>query len=354
MSGFSFELAKAEDDTSIRDLLAQSELPGWISLSYRTTPGSHGMLHPRAVSQTLLARGRDSLAGMVTRSTFPGFWTGQAQDLSYLGHFRVAAFARRRVKLFRQAFDAFHDRFGASWSFASLVDDNLPAQRLLTSDVPGFPVVTPVGRFKTIVLRSLKPTNMALIRAALPDDMPHLVAFHRSLARTLAPVLLAEDLAQGRWRGLAPQDFLIAEEAGRLVGFVALWDQRRFRQMRVTGYRRPLSDLRGLANLLGPLTGFPHLPQVGQDLALGYVSFLSVQPGDHDTALRLVEAARRLAGARGLHSVALGLAADDPLLQRLRLRAATYGSCIYTVSWQDGAAPPPSDFIGMQPDIGLL
>ena len=353
MARFTFDLAKAEDDASISDLLAQSELPGWISLSYRSTPGAHGMLHPRAVSQTLVARGA-SLAGMVTQSTFPGFFGGHAQDLSYLGHFRVAAFARRRVRLLRQAFDAIQDRFGTGWSFASLVDDNIPAKRLLTSGLPGFPRFTMVGRFQTIVLRSLKPVGVDVIRAALPDDMPHLVAFHRSLARSLAPVLSAEDLAQGHWPGLAPQDFLIAEQAGRLIGFVALWDQRRFRQMRVMGYRRPLSACRGVANLLGPLTGFPHLPKVGEDLALGYLSFLSVLPGDHDTAHSLVQAARRLARARGLHSVALGLAGGDPLLERLRLRAATYGSCIYTVSWQDGAAPPPRDFIGMQPDIGLL
>jgi hypothetical protein len=115
MSGFSFDLAEAEDDASISDLLAQSDLPGWISLSYRSTPGAHGMLHPRAVSQTLVARGGGGLAGMVTRSSFPGYLGGRAQDLSYMGHFRVAAFARRRVKLLRQAFDAFRDRFGAGW-----------------------------------------------------------------------------------------------------------------------------------------------------------------------------------------------------------------------------------------------
>jgi hypothetical protein len=354
MSGLTFDLTGAEDDASISDLLAQSDLPGWISLSYRSSPGAHGMLHPQAVSQTLVGRGAGGLAGMVTRSTYPGFLAGHVQDLSYLGHFRVAPFARRRLKLLRQAFDAFHDRFGAGWSFASLVDDNIPAKRLLTSGLPGFPRFVPVGQFKTVVLRSLKPAKMVMVRTALPKDMPQVAAFHHALARSLAPVLTAEDLAQDRWLGLAPQDVLIAERAGKLVGFVALWDQRHFRQIRVTSYRRPLSALRGLVNLLGPLTGCPHLPDVGKDLALGYLSFLSVQPGDHDTALRLVEAARRLAGARGLQSVALGLGADDPLLHRLRPRAATYGSCIYTVSWQDGAAPPPSDFIGMQPDIGLL
>lgn len=352
MAGFTFDLANPEDDSAISDLLAQSDLPGWVRLSYRSAPGAHAMLHPGAVSRTLVARGGGGLAGMVTQTTYPGYLGGRVQDLSYLGQFRVAPFARRRVKLLRQAFDTLKERFSAGWSFASLVDDNTPAQRLLTSGLPGFPIVTPVGRFTTIVLRSLKPSQGAGVRTAEHADLPHLAAFHRSLARTLAPVLTPEDLA--RWPGIALQDILVAEQAGTVVGFVALWDQRRFRQVRVMGYRRPLAAVRRVVNLFGPLTGFPHLPGVGEDLATGYLSFLSVLPGDHDTALRLVEAGRGLAGARGLHSVALGLAADDPLLPRLRQRSATYGSCIYTVTWQDGTAPPPSDFIGMQPDIGLM
>ncbi|NJM83854.1 MAG: hypothetical protein HC844_16645 [Tabrizicola sp.] len=104
------------------------------------------------------------------------------------------------------------------------------------------------------------------------------------------------------------------------------------------------------------MTGFPHLPRLGDDLALAYLSFLTVEPGDQGTLLRLIEAARRLAGSRGLESVAIGLATDDPFLSQLRKtsRAASYGSCIYTLTWQNGAAPSPDEFAGMQPDIGLL
>lgn len=358
MSGVLLNLADAADDAAISELLALSDLPGWISLSYRAAPGAHGLPHPRAVSRTLVARDGGRLAGMVTRSVFPGVLNGHEQPLSYLSQFRVAPFGRRRVKLLQQAFEACRTSFAADppWSFASLVVDNSPATRLLTSGLPGFPRFTPVGRYETIVLRSLRAGVLPGIRHAGPEDMPEVAAFHRSLARPLAPVLAADDLAQGRWPGLVPEDVLLAERGGRLAGLVALWDQRRFRQLRVTGYRRPLAAVRGVANLLGPLTGYPHLPRVGDDLALGYLSFLSVAPGEPGTALHLIEAGRRLAGARGLQGVALGLAGDDPLLPQLRerLRCATYGSCIYTVSWQDGAAPSPGDFVGQRPDIGLL
>lgn len=358
MTGFALEQAEATDEAAISDLLALSEMPGWISLSYRSAPGRHGMPHPGAVSRTLVARGPDGLAGMVTRSTYSGGLGGGVQTLAYLGHFRIAPTARRRVKLMQRSFETYCQTLGAenAWAFASLLDRNIPARRLLTAGLPGFPRFTAVGNFTTLVLRCMSPQPFPEVRHGLPEDMPAVAEFHRAHLRPLAPALDPTDLAGRRWPELSPQDFLLAERAGRLVGCIALWDQRPFRQLRVTGYRQPIATLRGVANVLGPLTGFPHLPRVGDDLSLAYLSFLTVEPGDHATALWLIRAARMLAGKRGLESVAIGLAADDPFLPRLldAHRAATYGSCIYAVTCQDGTIPLPGDFTGMQPEIGLL
>lgn len=358
MDGWQVDLAEPEDDASIRALLAGSTLPGWISMSYRSSPGAHGMLHPHAIRETLVARREGDLAGMVSRARFPGFLHGSQAILSYLGHFRAAPNAARRTRLLRGAFDACRDQFGGepSWSFASLLDGNATAHRLLTSGLAGFPRLSAVGRLQTLVFRSLRPKDVPDTRQAQPLDMGEVVEFHKMRARPLAPVLDAEDLLGGRWPGVSTSDFILAEQGGRLLGFCALWDQRRFRQLRVTGYRQPLSALRQVINLAGPVTGFPRLPPPGEDLRMGYLSFLTVRPGDRATALRLVQAARRLAGQRGLDSVALGLAEDDPCLAPVRtaMRAASYGSCIYTLAWQDDARPPPADFADMQPEIGLL
>lgn len=358
MDGWQVDLAGPEDDAAIRALLAGSTLPGWISMSYRASSGAHGMLHTRAIRETLVARRGSDLAGMVSRARFPGFLHGSQATLSYLGHFRAAPNAARRTKLLRGAFEACRDRFGGepSWSFASLLDGNATAHRLLTSGLAGFPRFSSVGRLQTLVFRSLRPAVVPGTRQAQTQDMGAVVEFHRMRARPLAPVLDAADLSAGRWPGLAANDFILAEQGGRLLGFCALWDQRRFRQLRVSGYRQPLSALRPVINLAGPVTGFPRLPALGEDLRMGYISFLTVRPGDHATALCLIQAARRLAGGRGLDSVALGLAEDDPCLAPLRtaMRPASYGSCIYTLAWQDDAGPSPADFADMQPEIGLL
>ncbi|NJM83853.1 MAG: hypothetical protein HC844_16640 [Tabrizicola sp.] len=159
----------------------------------------------------------------------------------------------------QQAFALCRDRFGADppWSFASLLDGNTPARRLLTSGLPGFPRLTAVGRFRTVVMRSLRPGVMPDIRPAAPQDMPQVVTFQASPQRPLAPVLDADDIALGRWPGLAPQDFLLAERAGRLVGLVALWDQRQFRQLRVTDYRRPIRAVSTAAERTGASDGLP-------------------------------------------------------------------------------------------------
>ena len=63
-------------------------------------------------------------------------------------------------------------------------------------------------------------------------------------ARQLAPALDAERLAAfiDAAPGLAIEDYLVARRAdGRIAGFLALWDQRLLKQLRVLGYSRRLS-----------------------------------------------------------------------------------------------------------------
>jgi hypothetical protein len=358
---FGFALAGPDDDAQIADLLAQSELPGWISLSYRVAPGAHGLPHPRAVNQTLIARQDDgALAGMVTRSTFPAFLKGRPKDVSYLGHFRVAPAFRRHSKLLRRAFDEFRAHLDTGdWSFASLLDDNRAAHRLLTSGLPGFPTFTQLGRYQTTVFRSKATRADPAITAAKPDEMDEVISAYTRMAQhhPLAPVLTPGDFTTDAWPNLKPSDFLVARSAGQIVGLVALWDQRVVRQMQVTGYERRVSLMRPFINALGRVTSLPRLPPVGEHLKVANLSFLATDDPSGKVALALIGAARALAFERGLDGVALGLAVADPLLEQVRqnLRGASYGSCIYGVTWQGKAnSPPPSDFAGMRPDIGLL
>lgn len=359
-----FSLATSEDDGAIAALLAQSELPGWISLSYQAMPGHHGTLHPQGHSQTVLARDASGVAaGMVTRTVLPGYFGGKQATLGYLGQFRIAEAFRRRPKLLQQAFASFRkladDPDETPWYFASILSGNLAAKRLLTADLPGFPKFKRAGALFTLAFRSKSRAADPAIRPATADEMPQLAAFANRLNadRPLSPRLDAADLANGCWLGLSAHDFMMLHDGGRLIGIAALWDQREFHRLTVTGYDRRLRPWRKLVNLAAPLAGLPHLPAPGETLANATLAFLSVEGNDPGAARRLLAHARHVAAQRGLAMFSLGLAEDDPLLTPLRRagRHILYESCIYAANWHDGAALPGHDeFQLMRPEIALL
>ena len=113
--------------------------------------------------------------------------------------------------------------------------------------------------------------------------------------------------------GLALADYLLATDAaGRILGFMGVWDQREFKQMRVSSYSRRLAFARRAINAIAPLTGTARLPELGGVLpALATVHVCAREP----VVLRalLLEAYRRY---RGPHYafLTLGLDARDPLL----------------------------------------
>ena len=92
-----------------------------------------------------------------------------------------------------------------------------------------------------------------------------------------------------------------------------MWDQRKFKQVVVRGYRRPLGTFRPLVNLGLRLAGRPRLPRVGEPLALGFLSHVAVDDDDPALLLPLVDAARRAAARRGLGYLSMGFARRHPL-----------------------------------------
>ncbi|MFN2566173.1 MAG: hypothetical protein ABR499_14345 [Gemmatimonadaceae bacterium] len=160
------------------------------------------------------------------------------------------------------------------------------------------------------------------VRSASSADAEAMAALWREVApgRQLASVIDAESLAVwvARAPGLALSDYLLAYDArGRLRGFVGVWDQASFKQMRVVSYSARLALARRAINLTAPLVGAARLPEPGEALpALASVHVCATDAA----ALRalLLEAYRRHRGGRYAF-LTVGLDHGDPL------RAATRG-----------------------------
>jgi hypothetical protein len=159
--------------------------------------------------------------------------------------------------------------------------------------------------------------------AARREDLDEMGALWHVVAsgRQFAPALDAARLAAfiDAAPGLAIEDYLVARRGdGRIVGFVALWDQRLLKQLRVLGYSRRLSVARTALNGISRVAGTARLPDAGSVLPSLAALHLCVP----DTAPEVLRALLLHAHAvhRGTGRLFLTLALDrrDPLRVALR------------------------------------
>ncbi|MBI4576140.1 MAG: hypothetical protein HY722_07760 [Planctomycetes bacterium] len=349
-----FDLARPEDEPELRRIARENEVPGEVTLGYEREPdfGLAGSIEGDR-HQVLVARMDEDgpPVAVGTRAEMDAWVNGASARVGYLSQLRIDRASRHRRDLLLGGFAALrrlHEEGGVPYYVTTIIEENHAARRLLGRGLPGLPTYREVGPLSTLVLPlgrgSTRRGRRALegLAPGRPEDLEEVAALlaRERARRQFAPRLSARDLADpARSRGLAPGDFLLDRAGGRLRGCVAVWDQRAFKQLVVRGYSGRLGRARPFLDLASRLLGTPRLPDVGEEVRLGYLAHLSVEGQDLGLEIRLVTAAAGVARARGLDWLCLGLAGEDPLLAPLRLafRPLEYRSVIYLVHWEDGA-----------------
>jgi hypothetical protein len=367
---FEISLATAADDAAIRQLLRDHPLPGDVTVGLEREPDSHlsatieGDLHGTIVARD---RGSGRLAAIASRSVHDAYVNGAIRRLGYLGQLRIAPPFRTARRLLAAGF-AFcrelHEAGDAPFYLTSVIADNRAAHRFLLglpfSEVPSF---QPAGRFSTLVIprrRSwrISPSGFEIRRGS----MDLLDGIAGCLARSGCKHQFARDWTAAaltspeRVRGLALDDFVVALRRGQIVGCVACWDQRAFKQAVVRGYSPRLSRWRWLANTTSGITGLPKLPDVGKRLEFVCLSHLAIDDDKADVAASLIAAACHDLPFN-VDYVVTGLATDRPLLSELTRRFShrLYESRLFTAFWDDGRrAVDALDARLPHPELALL
>lgn len=354
-----FTQATADDEAEVRRLLRENPMPGRMPVSIQREPD--GLAGPDLAGERrciVLAReDADSPAiGLCERIVRRGYVNGEDRPLPYLGALRVARSHRRRIAIIKGGFAALRDvERPDEWPVAltSIADDNVPAQRLLTTGIEGLPAYRPIGGFASLILRPRKSRSVG-VREVRGDEFAALASF--------LDLRLRERQFSTRWtidalRNLPGATFLAAVDAGEMVGCVSLWDQRAFRQTVIHGYPPLISAARPAINLLGGAFGLPRLPRAGSALRQAFLSHLTARDDDTGIVVDLVTSALDLAARRGLDAAVLGVPANHPWREAVlrRFRSIEYRTTLYGVFWPELGDPPLPDH-GDQvfPEIGLL
>lgn len=349
------DLAREEDDPALRQLLRQTPMPGSIELCLTREPSFfHGAAIEGDSHYTFLARRRDdgTPLAMASLAVYDGWLDRKPARLGYLSQMRIAPFYRGHMGI-KRGFAHMRELFeelGLTFAVSTIFEANTAVRAMLERDSAAKPRYEPWGALTSMSLpvprRPPQPRERGFtLRRATDADLDAIAALLQEAYAPfqLAPCWTAAHLrSDSRTRGLAPQDFVVAETGSRLLGCAALWDQRSFKQTVVLGYHGATALLRPLVNVLGPLTGWPELPAPGSVLGQAFISHLAVVDRRVDVALALIDAHRaHAAERRGEYDyLVLGVCDGHPLREALvkNLRHIAYRSRIYLVHWPEAAA----------------
>jgi hypothetical protein len=234
--------ATANDDIALRQLLRETPIPGQISLSFEREPNYFAAAaiesDDEQTHRVLLAHNKhNTLMGCASHSSRLRYVNGVATQVGYFSQLRAQrslggmAHARFICNGFARFQKCLCDSSNNSPAFSlmSLIADNAPAQRLLTHGLPGFPHTKHMGAMHTYAV-STRRTRPALVAPGLQLGAPNQAeAILNCLRHNLARYQFAPHWQHDGWRAShtpAWQDFWTITRSSRVLGCVALWDQR--------------------------------------------------------------------------------------------------------------------------------
>lgn len=161
MSALTFTLATPADDESLRRLLRENPISGSISLSFEREPCYFdASIVEGSFHQTIVAREVDTgdVIAFGNRSIRPLYVNGDVRNIGYMSQLRVRPDYGKGLYLARGlagGFRKYHElhRDGRTpFYLMSVIEDNIPAKRLLTSGLSEYPYAQEYARLFTYAI----------------------------------------------------------------------------------------------------------------------------------------------------------------------------------------------------------
>lgn len=347
---FIFELATEKDNTNLLEIMEDNPIHGWIKLVYRRRPSFfEGLDVQGGFNQVVASRDMQTgkIVGFGTRSIKAAYINGSVRNIGYLSNLRLNK-EYRHGRLLAEGFryfKALHQDKKVSMYLTTIIEENIPAKRVLTSKKAGLPAYNNFGLFHTNAIKlsrkKKKIGNSLKIEKGSLDRIEDIVdCLNRNAHRKqFYPLYACEDFISEdrKFRDLSAEDFYVVFRNSKIAGVMAKWDQRSFKQTVVNGYTQQIKILRPIYNFFARISNHIPLPEAGTVLPFFYAGFIAI---DHDDVYIFNELLKRMvnewSGTEYVYCL-IGLHERDPFLPIVRqYRHITYLSRLYIVCWEDG------------------
>jgi hypothetical protein len=256
MSEYTIRPARAEDSRGLLSLLSSTAQDGAIRLTFEREPD---YFHAASVSTSspeiwVMDHQHAGIVGTFSIGKRAVFVNGKKTDVRYGSDLRIHPAFQRGRALFRM-FGQYRESMQNDWMQTVILDDNKASMNTVGSGRSILPQYVPAGHFTTRLISNRKRTALRTSRAvrrASVNDIGAMQAFfdREAASKQFYPCYDFSRIGSDDpyYRGQNLQDFFILEEKGEITGIAALWNQKTFKQTRVSGYSGSLKYLRPVKN----------------------------------------------------------------------------------------------------------
>jgi len=289
-------LGTPADNAKMQDLITKITMPGLAQMCFQRAPdfftGAKVIGDEFVLTVADDDERPDVLAGLTVISGRDLFISGQKRRVYYSGDTRVDPHYRRRgiaSNLFIE--QKKHRRTDDLLQGIVLKENTAPLDAAAnTADGVLFKYwISHTIETSFMFVRKITPRIPlgVQIRAATAADVPAMQTFFDREAprRNGYPVYDFQKLMAGDpyYAGLKIGDYTLALRNGQIIGMLAGWNQKGYKQTRIVGFKPIVKVLRPFYNLYVGLTGGFKLPAIGG--ALNYLTLYNVLVSNDDKAV---------------------------------------------------------------------
>lgn len=363
MSAFRIRPATPDDSDGLLQLLSKTAQQGRIRLTFERQPN---YFHAAAVSTEqpdiwVMDKPDRGIIGTFSIGQRRVFINGQPRSVRYGSDLRIHPDFQGGRTLFRLT-KHYRECMLNHWMQTVILEENKASMSTVGSGRALLPQYISTGPLTTWLIslrhKTTAPFDPQIVRASA-STVPEMQRFFNTEAaqKQFYPCYDFSRIGgdDPYYRDIQLNQFFLLYEQGELTAMAGLWNQKAFKQTRVSGYAPLLKAVRPFYNGLTRFTG--HLPLPKPGTLSSYLMLHSVVIKDNDTQRfdRLLRHIRHAVEDSGATAIACGFDSNDPLLSVAQQhRGHALHSRHFIATYQPDLLPPLDPMRLQYPEISRL
>ena len=279
-----YNYATENDGNELAELLEETAFDGDFNIVYARRPNAFNSLRQDSEeSAIIVARDKNDnnhIFGMGMCSINKMLVNGQVENIGYMNGFRRKQNMGGNILQIYQMFKDYCKEHKVKYTYTTILEDNLHAQKLLTKKRKLMPDYIKIADYTVNIFKSnLKYKSDNRCENAKESDYEALKIFieKESKNQTFFPYI---DLNK-EFFGLNYKNFYVLKNPeGQILACGILWNQTKYKQLIVKHYSLKYKIILHLSNWILKLINFPVLPKINEIINYSTLSFVLYKNGD--------------------------------------------------------------------------